>query len=202
MSNDLVVTSLLIAETVATADVHAPIVAVDIADWVLNLPDAEYRRCAPGEHIAAGRTTTDDGRPMSINVEDVGGLVIQHYVADVHEAHHCHLVSLSDVQTPGGWTKAQVVWDLRVESTGDSSCRLTNTVTVRPTRGFLDGLDKSGVEFDDVAAERQAVIGAHNRRETQLFAASLARKANSAEEAGRPAGCPGADPCPASRSCR
>ncbi|MFJ9151639.1 hypothetical protein ACIRP7_27085 [Streptomyces sp. NPDC102270] len=82
----------MISETAETATVDAPIEAVDIADWVLNLPDAEYRRCAPGEHIAAGRTTTDDGRPMSINVENIGGtLVIQHYVVEVHEPHHCHL---------------------------------------------------------------------------------------------------------------
>jgi hypothetical protein len=68
---------------------------------LLNLPDAEYQRCAPPDHIAAGSTTTDDGRPMSISVEEVGGsLVVQHYVAETHEAQHCHMVSLSDLQTP------------------------------------------------------------------------------------------------------
>ncbi|MEV0642370.1 hypothetical protein AB0I77_47150 [Streptomyces sp. NPDC050619] len=85
---------------------------------MLNLPDAEYQRCAPGEHIAAGRTTTDDGRPMSINVESIGAtLVIQHYVAEVHEPRHCHLVSLSDAQTAQGWVKVQATWDMRVEQT-------------------------------------------------------------------------------------
>ncbi|MFF0079306.1 hypothetical protein ACFYR1_06285 [Streptomyces canus] len=128
----------MISETAQTATVDAPIEAVDIADWVLNLPDAEYRRCAPGEHIAAGRTTTDDGRPMSINVENIGGtLVIQHYVAEVHEAHHCHLVSLSDAQTEQGWIKVQATWDMRVEPNDDGTCRLTNTVTTHATQGFL-----------------------------------------------------------------
>ena len=56
---------------------------------------------------------------MSINVEEIGGnLMVQHYVAEIHELHHCRMVSLSDVQTPGWWTKIQVIWDLT------RSCRL------------------------------------------------------------------------------
>jgi hypothetical protein len=51
--------------------INAPLEKVDIADWLFNLPDAEYQRCSPA-HIAAGHTTTDDGRPMSINVETIG----------------------------------------------------------------------------------------------------------------------------------
>ena len=48
--------------------INAPLEKVDIADWLFNLPDAEYQRCSPA-HIAAGHTTSDDGRHMSINVE-------------------------------------------------------------------------------------------------------------------------------------
>jgi hypothetical protein len=51
--------------------INAPIEKVDIAKWLLNIPDAEYQRCSPA-NIAAGATTTDDGRPMSINVETIG----------------------------------------------------------------------------------------------------------------------------------
>jgi hypothetical protein len=62
-----------------SAVIDAPIELVDIATWLLNLPDAEYQRCAPPDHIAGGSTTTDDGRRMSINVEQIGtALVIQH----------------------------------------------------------------------------------------------------------------------------
>ena len=49
------------------APVQAPIEKVDIADWLFHLPDAEYQRCAHS-HLAAGTTTADDGRAMSINV--------------------------------------------------------------------------------------------------------------------------------------
>lgn len=91
----------LLADAIATAVIDAPIEAVDLADWLFTLGDAEYQRCAPGEHIAAGATTTDDGRPMSINVEQVGGaLAIQHYIGEVVTPAHCRLVSLSDTFTP------------------------------------------------------------------------------------------------------
>ncbi len=64
--------------------IYAPMEKVDSAGWLMSLPDAEYQRCAPPDHIAAGTTKTDDGRPMSINVEQVGGaLVVQRYVAEV-----------------------------------------------------------------------------------------------------------------------
>ena len=75
---------------------------------------------------------------MSINVEVIGGtLMVQHYVAEVHEPHHCRMVSLSDVQTPAGWTKIQVIWDLSVTALDAGSCRYTNQVLSYPTPAFL-----------------------------------------------------------------
>jgi hypothetical protein len=74
----------ILPQSAYTAVINAPIEWVDIADWLLHLPDGEYQRCAPPDHIAAGYTTSDDGRPMSINVEQIGtGLVIQHYIGEV-----------------------------------------------------------------------------------------------------------------------
>ena len=72
-------------------------------NWLFNLPDAEYQRCCPPDHVAAGSTTTDDGRRMSINVEQIGqALVILHNVGEITEKHHCRMVSHSDVYTPNG----------------------------------------------------------------------------------------------------
>ena len=151
---------------------------VDIADWLLHLPDAEYQRCALPDHIAAGTTTTDDGQPMSINVEVIGGsLMVQHYVAEVHEPHHCRMVSLSDVQTPSGWTKIQVIWDLSIAALDSASCRYTNRVLSYPTPAFLETLKAAGISFEDAVADRQAASDDHNRRETALYAQSLERKA-------------------------
>ena len=92
-----------------TATIHAPIEKVNIADWLLHLPDAEYQRCSHA-HIAGASSVSDDGRPMSINVETIGdAFVVQHYVAETHEPHFCRMVSISDSISPAGRTKLQVV---------------------------------------------------------------------------------------------
>jgi hypothetical protein len=177
MRNSEVRTDRVLVHTQETATINAPIDEVDIADWLLNLPDAEYQRCAPPDHLAAGSTTTDDGRAMSINVEMIGGtLVIQHYVAEVQAAHHCHMVSLSDVQTPAGWTTAQVIWDLRLIALDAKSCQFTNLVITYATNDFLQGLQAAGQTFEKAAAGLQAAVSDHNRRETPLFATSIERR--------------------------
>ncbi|MDW6057535.1 hypothetical protein SAZ11_05020 [Streptomyces sp. FXJ1.4098] len=173
-----VLSDLVLSTSTEHAPLDAPWDAIDIADWLLNLPDKEYQRCAPPDHKAAGYTTTDDGRPMSINVEMIGtGLVIQHYVAEIAEKHHCHMVSLSDVLTPHGWTTVQVIWDLSAKDNGDGTVTYTNQVTSHPTQEFIEFNEKNGGTFEEAAAARQAASGDHNRRETPLFAASIARHA-------------------------
>ena len=115
---------------------------------------------------------------MSVNVEVIGGsLMVQHYVAEVHEPHHCRMVSLSDVQTPAGWTKIQVIWDLSVTALDSASCRYTNQVISYPTQAFLEKFKVAGISFEDVVADRQVATDEHNRRETALYAQSLQRKA-------------------------
>src|ERR1700722_17790175 len=114
MSDDLT-----LSLSTATAVIHAPLEKINIADWVLHLPDAEYQRCSPA-HIAAGNTTSDDGRAMSINVETIGdALVVQHYVAEIHEPQLCRMVSISDSISPAGRTRLQVIWELSAKKTGD-----------------------------------------------------------------------------------
>jgi len=67
--------------------INAPIEKVDIAGWLFRLPEAEYRRCCPPDHIACGTTSTEEGIPMSIKVEMIGKtLMIQHFVAEVATA--------------------------------------------------------------------------------------------------------------------
>src|SRR5262249_56565402 len=162
---------MVLAKPKKPATIPAPVERVDTADWLLPLPDAEYQRCAPPDHIAAATTTTDDGRPMSINVEVIGGtLMVQHYMAEVHEPHHCRMVSLSDVQTPAGWTKIQVIWDLSVTALNSASCRCTNQVLSYPTPAFLEKLEVAGISFEDAVADRQAASGDHNRPEKEVYA--------------------------------
>ena len=54
--------------------INAPLASIDIADWLFKLPEAEYQRCCPPDHISCGSTSTDDGKQVSINVEMIGSL--------------------------------------------------------------------------------------------------------------------------------
>lgn len=168
-----------IVETALTHVINAPIEHVDIAGWLFNLPSPEYQRCCPGAHIAAGASTADDGRPMSINVEQIGdSLMIQEYVGEVAEPHHCGMVSVSPVFTAQGErTSIKVVWDLSVKRIDDGTCEFANYVQGTATDDFLSFLAERGISFDlAVVARREATL-AHNRIETPLFAESIERHA-------------------------
>ncbi len=47
----------VLSKSAYKATINVPIDYVDIAEWLMNLPDAEYQRCAPPDHIACGSTT-------------------------------------------------------------------------------------------------------------------------------------------------
>ncbi|MDR6660790.1 hypothetical protein J2W51_003360 [Tardiphaga robiniae] len=151
---------------------------IDIADWLFNLPNDEYKRCCPPDHVACGATYTDDGKRMSINVERIGEtLMIQQYVGEITEKHHCRMVSISDAFTPNGRTKVQIIWDLSIKPIDADHCEYTNSVIAHPTEEFLAFLKEHNVSFETAAAGRQAAGGDHNHRETPLFAESMKRKA-------------------------
>jgi len=156
-----------------TATIYAPIEKVNIADWVLHLPDAEYQRCSTA-HIAAGSTTTDDGRTMSINVETIGdAFVVQHYVAEVHEPHYCRMISISDSISPAGRTKLQVVWELSAKKIDDNTCEYTNHIHSTAIDQTLEFLKAHNVTLEAASAARQQASHAHNMEETPKFAKSI-----------------------------
>jgi hypothetical protein len=160
-----------------TATVHAPIERVNIADWVFTLPDAEYQRCSHS-HIAAGSTTSDDGRPMSINVETIGdALVIQHHVADVRGPHFCRLISISDSISPAGRTKLQVVWELSAKQIDDETCEFTNHIHSSAIEQTLEFLKQNNISFERARDARQHASHTHNQEETPRFAKSIERRA-------------------------
>jgi putative intracellular protease/amidase len=160
-----------------TAIIHSPLEKVNIADWLLHLPDAEYQRCAEA-HIAAGASTTDDGRPMSINVETIGdALVVQHYVAEIHEPRFCRMVSISDSISPAGHTKLQVVWELSVKKIDDETCEYTNHIHSTAIDRTLEFLKSHNIPFETARDARQRASHAHNQEETPKFAKSIERRA-------------------------
>lgn len=176
--SDIIIIDKLLSASAYTAIINAPIEKVDIADWLFNLPEAEYQRCCPPDHISAGSTRTDDGTRMSINVEMIGKtLMVQHYVAEIARPSLCRMVSTSDAFTPNGRTRVQVIWTLSVKKIDENTCEYTNSVVAHPTQEFLDFIAEHGTPFEDAADARQRDGGNHNSRETPLFAASIERYA-------------------------
>jgi hypothetical protein len=175
---DIIITDKQLSSSAFSHIINAPIDKVDIADWLFKLPEAEYQRCCPPDHISCGATSTDDDKPMSINVEMIGQtLMIQHYIAEVASPTICRMVSVSDAFTPNGRTRAQVIWTLSVKRIDDQSCEYTNSVVAHPTAEFMKFIAEHKISFEDAAVARQRDGGDHNRRETPLFAASIERKA-------------------------
>jgi hypothetical protein len=166
-----------LVESSATAIINAPLEMVDIPSWCFSLRDDEYQACSPA-HYAGAATTAPDGRRMSINVEVVGGsMMVQHYVEEIGEPDHLRLVSHSDLFTPTGRTKIDVMWDLRVRRRDDQSCEFTNTVRSAAPPEMLDFLARQGLAFEPFRAARQPNSVAHNRQETPMFAKSIERHA-------------------------
>lgn len=166
-----------IVDSSFSAIINAPIETVDIPTWCFSLSEKEYQGCSPA-HIAAGATTTPDGRRMSINVEMIGGsLSIQHYVETLGKPDHLVLESVSDILTPTGRTTINVLWELSVKPLDGSRCEFTNHVRATATPAFRDFLDRQGIPFDVFRAQRAPMSIAHNRGETPLFAESLERAA-------------------------
>ncbi|MGN6417453.1 MAG: hypothetical protein ACTHMC_08180 [Pseudobacter sp.] len=166
-----------LSHSVVTALINAPIEKVNIADWLLNLPDAEYQRCST-QHLGAGISSTYEGTPVSINVETIGdALMVQHYVAVVHRADYCRMLSVSDSITKNGRTKVQVLWELKATKIDDKTCLYTNEIHATATPEMLGYIQEHGIDLKDAAAARQAASDAHNHEEAPNFAKSIENKA-------------------------
>jgi hypothetical protein len=166
-----------LVESSVSATINAPIDLVDLPAWCFTLPESEYQSCSPA-HCSAGATTASDGRRMSINVEILGGsMIVQHYVEDIAQPDHLRLVSTSDLFTPTGRTKIDVVWDLSVKKIDERTCEFTNMVHSSATPELEEFLGKQGIPWDVFKAARTPVSEAHNRQETPLFAQSIERHA-------------------------
>jgi hypothetical protein len=160
-----------------SAIINAPIEKINIADWLLNLPDEEYQRCSV-HHIAAGATTTLGGQPMSINVETIGNaLVIQHYIATEYRADYCRMLSISDTITASGRSRVQVLWELKAERIDDKTSLYTNAIHGAATPEFLAFIAEHGISLKEAAQARQKASDEHNHEETPNFAKSIENKA-------------------------
>ncbi|WP_089100409.1 hypothetical protein [Streptomyces hyaluromycini] len=171
-------TDRVLAESVSEAIIQAPLPAIDLAEWVFTLTDSEYQACSKN-HIAGATTLTPEGKRMSVNVEQVGNLMVQHYVEDIAERSHCRLVSLSDSIGPdiGARVKLTVIWEFTAEAVDTGTTRFINRVEVRTAPGYLEALEGRGVPFAVASEAAQKALSAHNAEETPLFARDIERKA-------------------------
>ncbi|MFF2015304.1 hypothetical protein [Paenibacillus sp. NPDC058177] len=170
---------LTLTQSVCSHVIDVPVGKVDIGKWLFSLSDAEYQRCCPPDHIAVGVTQTEDGRPMSINVETIGtSLAVQHYVGEIVKKDFCRMVSTSDIFLTNGRTQMQVIWELSAKPINDNQTEYTNSVRSHPTEDFLKTIESQGLSFEEVAKARQKIVEDHNERETPLFAESIARAAH------------------------
>ncbi len=166
-----------LSASIVTSVINAPIEKINIADWILNLPDEEYQRCSVN-HIAAGITSNYNGTPMSINVEYVGtALVIQHYEATELRPDYCRMLSISDTITANGRSKVQVLWELTAEKIDDKTSKFTNTIHATATPQFLEFIKENGITLAQASKARQDASDAHNHEETPLYAKSIENKA-------------------------
>jgi hypothetical protein len=168
----------IMAESSAEAIIHAAADTIDLTEWVFTLTTSEYQACSK-DHIAAAATHAPDGRRMSINVERVGHLFVQHYVEEVAERNRCRLVSVSDSFGPGVFDQDQihVLWEFSVEPIDEATCRFTNYVRVSAVSGWEEALQKQGVALEEVQQQTLAGLTAHNAEETPLFAKDIENKA-------------------------
>ncbi|EJG02555.1 hypothetical protein [Flavobacterium sp. F52] len=165
-------------ESTTTAIINAPLEKIDLTEWLFTLKDKEYQECS-ASHIAAGNSIAEDGRRISINVEQIAGnLLIQHYVEDISERNHCAVNSVSDSLSPLGRTTLIIKWELKVKKLSDSSCEFSNHVVISLTEHFLQLLHEAGVsDLEPVRINMKDNLETHNKEETPLFAANIQKKA-------------------------
>jgi hypothetical protein len=168
----------VIAKSLAEATIRVPAAAIDLTEWVFTVTDSEYQACSKN-HIAAAATFTSEGKRMTINVEQVGNLMVQHYVEDVAERSVCRLVSLSDSIGPdiSSRVKVAVIWMFTADAIDAGTTRFTNSIEVRSAPGYLEALERRGVPFDRASEAAQQALSAHNAEETPLFARDIEHKA-------------------------
>ena len=169
MSKTINTNYIKLFQTVCEAPIKAPKEAFNLHDWVFTLSDKDYQSTARG-HIGAGSSIHTDGTQTSVNVESVGGgLLIQHYVAEVKEPDHVKMVSLTDLYlAPFIRIVIKVTWEMRLIAVSDNECKFQNTVLVEHPNFIM--------KIFSALALTGYFVRKHNEEETPLFAQNLYKR--------------------------
>lgn len=165
-------------ESTMTSVINAPFEKINLTDWLFTLKDYEYRACSSA-HIAAGNSLNEDGKRMSINVEQIAdNLLIQHYVEEITERNHCSVNSISDSLSPAGQTTLRIKWELKIKEISNSSCEFSNHVVISLTDDFKEFIKISNItDLEPVRKSMLYNLTEHNKEETPLFAKNIETKA-------------------------
>lgn len=173
-------TQRLLGETSANFHIQAPAADIDIPSWVYTLPEQEYVDCTPisKSHMTCAFTHSPDGKRMSVNVEDIGGiLIVEHYNEVIAEKLHLRCDSISDFIIGRTFTNGRVVWEVIATPGNGDDIEIINNVWVYTTPAFDTYMAFQRLEYEELRHSFQKAIEAHNAEETPYFAAGLARAA-------------------------
>ena len=98
-----------------------------------------------------------------------GGLLVQHYVAEVKEPDHVKMVSLTDLYlAPFIRIVIKVTWEMRLIAVSDNECKFQNTVLVEHPNFIM--------KIFSALALTGYFVRKHNEEETPLFAQNLYKR--------------------------
>ena len=150
------------------APIPLPVGAIHLADWLFNLPEADYKACARG-HRAVG---TNGGTQFAgmVNVESMAGaLLIQHYRTELLQPDHVQLYSAAS----RGYLMhlvpfhLKVGWEMQVFSVTPDTSMLRCTINVQ---------NPAWVRFVGLFNASNYWIRQHLIEETHGFARNLTSK--------------------------
>ncbi|TPK96935.1 hypothetical protein FJ934_08260 [Mesorhizobium sp. B2-4-12] len=133
-------------EMTGTTIVEASIDKIDLAQW-FHGPVEPHGRSTPA--LASGSMAAPDGKPMSVQVELIGGsLIMQYYVETNARKDNLVLESHSDLFTSQGPTSIHIRWEVSVTALEGGRSKLTNRVQSRTSQAFMAFLDRQGIEIE------------------------------------------------------
>lgn len=160
----------ILADAVDSTLIDVPCSEINLPAWLWEMIDIEYQRCS-NSHWAMGISRSSHTKPVSINVETVGGhLMIQHFVEDISQPDHLSLVSeRSDLYIFHLiHTHMTVIWEMTVTQSERERALFTCRVIAESRSWFLKLL--SWISLAPFFVKK------HVEGETVTFAESIAGK--------------------------
>jgi hypothetical protein len=160
----------LLADVQTEIEINVPANSINLSEWVFEMSDKDYQKCAKG-HIGAGSSIMPDGKRSSINVESVGGsLLVQHYIEAISKPDHVQLVS----ERSNLWLyhifhiHVKVIWEMKTIKKSGSSCIFIDHIRVEHPSLFM--------KIGSIFGFTRYFIQRHDNEETPKFANDFLNK--------------------------